>query len=132
MKILIYASRHQGASQRLLDSVRNLSDSHPCDCDHYDELPLLIDALHRSRMGSRMAVLFPSDPNELARLVTLKHLLFDLPIILILPNGTSQTLSHGHALRPRFISYADSDFSDVAAVADKLVERLTVIPMANA
>ncbi|MGD9009758.1 MAG: hypothetical protein PVG41_17665 [Desulfobacteraceae bacterium] len=131
MKILIYASRHHGASQRLLDSVRNLRDSHHCDCVHYDELPFLIDALHRSRIGSRMAVLFPSNHNELARLVALKHLLFDLQIILILPNGKSQTLSHGHTLRPRFISYADSDFSDVTAVSDKLVERLAATPAAN-
>lgn len=128
MKILIYASRYHGASQRLLDSVCNLRDSHRCDCDHYDELPSLIDALHRCRIGSRLAVLFPSNPNELAKLVALKHLLFDLQIILILPNGKSTTLSHGHALRPRFISYADSDFSDVAAVSDKLLARLAQSP----
>jgi hypothetical protein len=132
MKILIYASRHHGASQHLLASVRNLRDSHHCDCVHYDELPCLINALRHSRIGIRMAVLFPSNHNELARLVALKHLLFDLQIILILPNGKSRTLSHGHALRPRFISYADSDFSDVAAVSDKLAARLAVPPAANA
>ena len=97
MQILIYASRHHGASQRLLDSVRNLRDTH--HCVYYDELPFLVDALHRSRNGSRMAVLFPYNRDELARLVAIKHLLFDMQIILILPNGKSQTLSYGHASR---------------------------------
>jgi hypothetical protein len=128
MKILIYASRHHGASQRLLDSVRNLKDSHHFDCVHYDELPFLIDALHRSNLGIRVAVLFPSNRDELVRLVALKHLLYHQQIILILPNGKSQTLSFGHALHPRFISYADSDFSDVAAVCDKILARLAVPP----
>lgn len=130
MNVLIYASRHNVESHRLLNTVRNLNDSH--NWVHYDDLTCLIDALHRSRNGSRMAVLFPSNHNELVILVAFKHLLFDLQIVLILPNGESQTLSYGHALRPRFISYADSDFSDVAAVSDKLLARLTVSPAVNA
>jgi hypothetical protein len=126
MNLLIYASRHHGASRRLLDVVRSLSDRHRCKCIHYDQLPVLIDALRRSATGSRMAVLFPSNHRELNQLVAFKHLLFDLQVILILPNGKSQTLSHGHALRPRYISYADSDFTDVAAVSGKLLARIAV------
>jgi hypothetical protein len=125
MNILIYASPCHADSRRLLNAVQNLSDSH--HCIHYDDLTRLFDALHRSGIGSRMAVLFPSNRDELSRLVATRHLLLDMQIILILPNGESQTLSHGHALHPRFISYADSDFSDVAAVSAKLLARLAVL-----
>ncbi len=130
MNVLIYASRHNVESRRLLNTVRYLSESH--HCVHYDDISNFSDALHRSRTGSRMAVLFPSNRDELVTLVTLRHLLFDMQIILILPNGKSQTLSHGHALRPRFISYADSDFSDVAAVSNKLLARLAKSSIATA
>jgi hypothetical protein len=99
---------------------------------YFDELTCLVDALRLPRIGNRISVLFPSNLSELARLVALKHLLFDMQIILILPNGQSQTISHGHALRPRFISYADSDFSDVAEVYGKLLARLNVLPAAQA
>jgi hypothetical protein len=132
MTLLIYASRHHDASQRLLATVRTLSEWHCCDCIHYDAMPFFLDALHRSGTGNRMAVLFPSDGHELKRLVAFKHLLFDLPVVLILPNGKPQTLSHGHALRPRFISYGDSDFTDVAAVSDKLLARFAASFAAHA
>ena len=130
MNVLIYASRHNVESRRLLNTVRHLSDSH--HCLHYDDFNDFIDTLHRSRIGSRMAVLFPTNRDELVMLVAFRHLLFDMQIILILPNGKSQTLSHGHALRPRFISYADSDFSDVAAVSHKILARLAKSSVATA
>ena len=119
MNALIYAGRDNTASQRLLKSITHHMNSQ--FLTHFDDLQNLTVDLH-TPMGQRLiAILFPANREELASLVSLRHLLRDTQIILILPNAQPQTISDGHALRPRYISYADSDFSDVAAVCDKMM-----------
>ena len=130
MRVLIYASRHHAASRRLLNSVQNLSASN--HFLHYDELSQLTTALHQPKIRSRIAVLFPGDRDELIALVALRHLFIDTQIILILPNEYPQTISYGYALLPRYISYADSDFADVAAVCSRLTERTVGAPTVTA
>jgi len=44
-------------------------------------------------------------------------------IILILPDEDNETITMGHTLFPRFSTYADSDFKDVAAVLKKMIRQ---------
>jgi hypothetical protein len=121
MSALIYTSQDNAASRRLLKSINFHMNSKLWT--HFDDLQSLTADLHIPRGHRLVAILFPANHEELAELVSLRHLLCDKQIILILPNTQPQTISNGHALRPRFISYADSDFSDVAAVYDKMTAR---------
>lgn len=61
---------------------------------------------------------------KLAELILLKKLLEDTNIILILNKKDNETITLGHRLRPRFITYADSDFLDVASVLIKMKEKM--------
>ena len=121
MSALIYTSQDNAASQRLLKSINFHMNS--LLWTHFDDLQSLTADLHIPTGQRLVAILFPANHEELSRLVSLRHLLCDKQIILILPNAQPQTISNGHALRPRYISYADSDFSDVAAVCDKMMAR---------
>ena len=69
------------------------------------------------------AVLFAYSNDTLLDILSVKELLEDVRIILILPDRLPGTISKGHLLRPRFMTYADSDFEDVKAVLNKMLEQ---------
>ena len=46
-----------------------------------------------------------------------------LRLILILPDREKGTISKGHLFRPRYLTYADGDFLDVAAVLAKMIDH---------
>jgi len=71
-----------------------------------------------------IALLFASTPNDLNELVTSRPLLNNLRIILILPDEQKETTTKGHLLRPRFLSYKDGDFLDLALVLRKMKKGL--------
>jgi hypothetical protein len=67
-----------------------------------------------------IAILFPSNPEELNNLLEVRHLMHNTRIILVLPDEQVRTISDGHLLRPRFITTAGGNLNDVAAVAQKM------------
>ena len=69
------------------------------------------------------AVLLNVSEENLLDILPLRDSLLRIPVILILSDQKSQTLAKGHTLRPRFISYTDSDFTDVRAVLEKLISK---------
>ncbi len=68
-----------------------------------------------------IAVLYATNRRELSKILAIQNLLFDIHIVLILPDNTDETVSIGHKLHPRFLSYVDSDFKDVTAVLKKMI-----------
>jgi len=68
------------------------------------------------------AVLLAARSEDLSDLLSIRDLLRDVRIILILPDREANTIAQGHTLRPRFLSYTDSDFTDVLAVLGKCLE----------
>ena len=67
-----------------------------------------------------VAVFVAASKDELDGLLSINNLIDDLPIILVLPDQDCTTVSRGHVLRPRFLTYLDSDFSDILAVLKKM------------
>lgn len=90
------------------------------------DIHALSDALRQPGGGKAIAILFASTRNELQEILSLRELLGDMKIILVLPDGSTDTVAKGHSLRPRFMSYGDGDFQDIAAVLKRMFENLTV------
>ena len=59
----------------------------------------------------------------LHELLSMRDRIFDLPIILILPDSKKTTVLEGHKFHPRFITDIESDFKHLAGVLGKLIER---------
>jgi len=59
----------------------------------------------------------------------IRDLLAETKIILLLPDRKRATVSKGHNLYPRFLTYMDGDFSDVAAVLQKMVSINSRLPI---
>lgn len=67
-----------------------------------------------------VVILLVSSPKELDELTADLQLFINFRVILILPDGTEDTIAKGHRLRPRFLAHRDSDFSDVSRVLQKM------------
>jgi hypothetical protein len=118
MNIFFFSSAKDGAKKLLL---RVLSMIIPKDkitmIGNSDEL----EAQLKQRMDDRaLMVLFAKSRSELMKLISLKKLFGDMRIILILYDHDENTTAMGYKLRPRFMTYADSDFLDVAAVLGRM------------
>jgi hypothetical protein len=118
MRFILYSASTNKAGSRLLKTVRALNAHKPYLC--CATIAALIEGLRKPKSSDVVAILCPSSNDDLNQLLVIRPLLRDARVILILPDGRAQTVSEGHALRPRFVSYADGDFSDVAAVVEKL------------
>jgi len=84
----------------------------------------LLRILRQPLNGVAAAVIFDAAEQELNSLLPFKELLLRMPVILVLSDSNSETIAKGHSLRPRFVTYADSDFSDLRDVLQKMLGRM--------
>ena len=83
-------------------------------------LKIMEDHLRSSLADDFIIILQISSFAELQEVTLLKELIIDHRIILILPDDDPATAALAHTLRPRLITYRDSDFLDVAEVITRL------------
>ncbi len=129
MQLIIYASPLNVVGRNLAKKFLSLNAKIQSTC--FTSLQAL-DAYLRHPLGvSPICVLIPSDGGELAALIGIRHLLRDMRIILVLPPNQDPQISpaSAHMLRPRFISYADGDMSDVTAVLYKMLGNHSANPI---
>ena len=86
----------------------------------------LIRILRQPFNGVVAAIILAETDEELRDLINHKELLLRIPFILILPDQEKDTITKGHALRPRYLTYADSDLSDVRDVFRRIVNKANI------
>jgi hypothetical protein len=92
--------------------------------ENYSSINDIKKRLQRPMKEKVVGIFMPSDDKDLSDLLSINHLVKDMRIILVLPNKDEKTISIGHSLRPRFLTYADGDLSDVAAVMIKMMDNI--------
>jgi hypothetical protein len=122
MEVLLYATEVGEAGKRLERIIKTSLDS--LNIQVCRSIHSLTQKLRQPKDGFFIAVLVAHNKKELSEILSLKDLFWDLRIILILPNHEMDTIAKGHKLYPRFLSYVDSDFKDVAAVLEKMLKHL--------
>jgi len=80
--------------------------------------------LRQPVLKQRILILLLNSPKELEDVLSIRELLEDAKIILIVPDTNPATLARGHILRPRFLSDSKSDFVDVAAVLGRIIRKI--------
>ena len=83
----------------------------------------LSSRLRRPADGFAIAFLVAGSKKELLDIVSIRHLLSDMPIILVLPDREESTAFIGYGLIPRFLTYMDSNLMEVGAVLEKMLEN---------
>ena len=79
--------------------------------------------LCRPAESPTIAVLLAGDEEDLLSMISIRHLLSEIPVILILPVRDHSITAMGHRLSPRFLTYMDGNFAEVEAVLGKMLEN---------
>lgn len=123
MNVLFYAARRTPSSERLKRSIKATEALETLtDCRNLTEL---IDFFRTHDPLPHVVVLQVATRHELGTFEVFRLRLEDAFFILVLPDAQEETVARGHQLRPRFIAYEDSDFSEVVAVLNRLGAKNT-------
>ena len=121
MKLIYYGSTDNGDGKRLQQVIKSVVPVE--NTEIYRSIEELGKRLRLPTSDVSIFVLFTKSKTELFDLILIKKWLLDLRILLVLPDGDNETITMGHTLYPRFLTYADGDFKDVEAVLKKLTEK---------
>lgn len=119
--ILIYSGAGQRSPKELVQGAAQTAE--PIRVRVHESIDDLESGLRSLTGRQRIAILAPGDSREMERLTRLGPLLSNLRLILIAPDRSEETISRGYRLGPRFMSYAEGDLSDVAAVLERMLDR---------
>ncbi len=118
MHVFLYSSGNSVSGARLRQSIETLPSLESLtDCWSFADL---IGRLRTPGPLPETVILQATDRRELRVLETFRFRLEQVFFILVLPDADAETVACGHQLRPRFIAYQDSDFSEVGAVLDRI------------
>jgi hypothetical protein len=116
--VLFYAKMTDGAAKRLRRVIEVLVLKE--NTEIYRTIDSLSRRLRQPRNDLPVAVLLAASREDLLELLSIGDLLDGIRIILVLPDRENGTIAKGHRLQPCFLTYADGDFLDVAAVLIKM------------
>ena len=121
MNVLLFAARNTESGKRLKQSIETLASlGSLTDCWNISDL---FHHLQTPDPLPEAVVLQAASTHELKALESYRFRLEQVFFILVLPDADPETVAWGHQLRPRFIVYQDSDFSEVGAVLERLEAR---------
>ena len=87
----------------------------------FHKLPDFENYLRSSVSHQDIMIMQANNIKSLQKLTELKDFFSDQRIILILPDSKKETLALAHTLRPRFITYQDSDLREMATVLSNML-----------
>ena len=120
--VILYSMFLEGTGGQLRKMIEDVVPNE--NTEIYNTIDTLGQRLSRPSYNIAVAVLLISGREELRDVLSIRHLFDNIKIILILPDRKNETIVIGHKLRPRFLSYTDSDFIDVAVVLENMLKIL--------
>lgn len=119
MKLLFYSRLMEREGEQLLRLIKRMVSEEKTEI--YRTIASLSNRLRQPIEDLNIAVLLTFSREDLLNILSIRELFWNLRIILILPDREDDTIAKGHILRPRFLSYLDSDFAEVAAVLGNMI-----------
>ena len=121
MNVLLYTDQYTESGERLTHSIKALDNLETLtNCGSMGDL---LRHFQTPEPLPETVVLQATCTQDLQRLAPFRFRLEQVFFILILPDAEAETVACGHQLRPRFIVYQDSDFSEIEAVLKRLQSR---------
>ena len=119
MSVLLYAPVLEPIRKKVESEIEKLVPA--VEIETYQTKEALSSRLRGPGENITIAVLIATNKKKFMEILSLRELLGDLRIILLLPDREEDTIHKGHALRPRFLGYADSDLTMLAPVLKKML-----------
>ena len=120
MELIYYSARNGGPDERLRRVIELFFPKE--NSGIYGNPVEFAGALRKGSDASTIVLIHAVSKEDLRMIVEMKELLLDRRIILILPDRDTSTIAMGHILRPRLLSFEDSDFFEIAAVLTRMTE----------
>jgi hypothetical protein len=118
MHLLVF-STDRDRSSKLLQATASLS-SDVLAMDLFHSLESFSERLRQPIPLDTTALIMTGNARDLQKLVSMGDFLWNLRVIVALPDDSPETLSLARRFWPRYIAPGDSDFSDVVAVLKKM------------
>jgi hypothetical protein len=121
MKLLLYVSETGEVEERLRKVFQ--AKTQDTEWEICPTIGSLSHVLRRYSPEIDVAILVASNVDDLLELHSIANLLSYLRLILILPDQNKETLTHAHKLKPRFFTYMDSSFHEIAVVLERMLTK---------
>jgi hypothetical protein len=121
--MLFYAQARNDVFKSMKQSLNGRASE--ASLESYTTLEDLLQRLRRPRGNLEIGVFSIGSVAELDLLLSIKDLLTDMRLVLLLADNDPQTLSKAHALAPRFISFIDAGIEPLVSVVEKMLEHQT-------
>ncbi len=121
MKVLFYAAETIEAGMRLQTVIEARVPADTLEvCHHIDSVSRWF---YRPHPGNELivVVLLAAGKQDLQSILSLRDLLKDVRILMVLTDREKETIAMAHQLRPRFIGYVDNDFFGIGDVLEKML-----------
>lgn len=118
---LIFAPTESRIATRIADLIRREAGLSSSRCPVCTSAETLRGALKEMPRDRCLAVLLAARPDELDQMVALSAWLYDLPIILMVPDGDRDTIAKAHRLRPRYLMGPNVDYYELRAVIHQIL-----------
>jgi len=118
-KIILLAAKNAGdAGDQIIKVVESVVPDLSLEVIH--SVRALSNKLQQYMGEIEVAILLANTHSRLKDIIKLNKYLKNIRLILILPDRSEETISRGFILRPRYLSYIDSDFGELSAVLQKI------------
>lgn len=121
MNILVYSKQEDYDEQRLLETI-SFTRTHMCrsiaDLKNYLNIT--------SGEMRKVVIVVINNRDEIAEISKLLKLYHDLLLIVVINQNCFDTYDNVHKLMPRYMTYKDSDFFDVATVLRKMMDHYSL------
>jgi hypothetical protein len=119
MGLLLFLPAKDEPGSSLLQIIKTAVPDY--EIEIYSSISQLMERLQKPLLDVSVAVLYASSRSELMEIIYLGDLLGELRVVLVLPDGQMDILNIAHALRPRLIASAESDFKYLGSVLKKMI-----------
>jgi hypothetical protein len=118
MQLLLYSSGDDQNTKRLEATVRQVIPNGKIE--RFKKLEDFGERLRTPVEPDSIAVLSASNREELQRMQSLRGLLTEIYVVLVIPDRKKGTIELAHLLLPRFLSQKNDNFADLGKVLDKM------------
>ncbi len=117
MAVLLFSSEMRRGEYRVRRILKKLNQ----DVEVYRSVVTLSRRFERPRGDIVLMVFLIGRHDILNHMILLKNHMYDLPIALVLPDAERETILKGHKFYPRFITFVESDYSDLSLALQKIL-----------
>lgn len=121
MRLLFFHTTANGMGELLRRRLHEIAPRGGLET--FQRLGSFANRLISTSSSASVAILLAASREDLLGLHTIRHLLEDMRVLLVVPDGDPQTVRLAHDLAPRFLSYLDDDPSHLLAVLERMLGR---------